>query len=175
MWLHAARLPARVDANGDLIRLEEQDRSLWDAALIVKGNEFLDRSAWGTELTQYHLEAAIASVHCSAVRADETDWVRLVWLYDELLRVQPSPVVALNRAIAVAQVDGAERGIEELKAIAQHDRLAPYPYYRAALAELEMRAGRMASAREHFEAAAALARNSRERKFLRSRAAATLQ
>lgn len=174
MWLHAARLPARVDENGDLVRLEDQDRSLWDAALIAKGNHFLNRSATGDNLTQYHLEAAIAWVHCSAETSVKTDWQRLVWLYDELLDIQPSPVIALNRAIAIAQANGAESGIAALRAIPQAQRLAPYPYFPAALAELEMRAGNMESAREHFEAAAALARNIRERKFLQSRAAATL-
>jgi RNA polymerase sigma factor (sigma-70 family) len=173
MWLHAARLPARVDRNGDLVRLQDQDRSLWDASLIAKGDEFLCRSAIGDELTQYHLEAAIAAVHSSAASADETDWERLVWLYDQLIRIEPSPVIALNRAIAIAQANGAESGIAALRAIPQAQRLAPYPYFPAALAELEMRAGNMESAREHFEAAAALARNIRERKFLQSRAAAT--
>lgn len=174
MWLHAARLPARVDRNGDLVRLEDQDRLLWDAGLIAKGNDFLNRSASG-DLTQYHLEAAIAFVHCAAARPDETDWPRLVWLYDELLRIHPSPVIALNRAIAIAQANGAESGIAELRAIPEARRLAPYPFFPAALAELEMRTGNMQGAREHFEAAAALARNARERKFLRSRAAATLR
>jgi RNA polymerase sigma factor (sigma-70 family) len=170
MWLHAARLRARVDGQGDLIALAEQDRSLWDARLIAKGNAYLNRSASGPDLTEYHLEAAIASVHCGASQADDVDWERLVWLYDTLMRIGPSPVVALNRAIAVGQMSGPERGIEELGAIAERDRLAAYPFFAAARGELELRAGRIDRAREHFQAAAALARNSMERRFLERRA-----
>jgi RNA polymerase sigma-70 factor (ECF subfamily) len=166
MWLHAARLPARVDGEGELISLADQDRSLWDAALIAKGNEFLDRAAFGSELTEYHVEAAIAAAHSSSQRAEDTDWERIVWLYDMLMQIRPSPVIALNRAIAVAQKDGPEAGIAEIRAIEHSDRLAAYPFLPAALAELELRAGRTEDAREHFEAAVALARNPAERRFL---------
>lgn len=175
MTLHAARLSSRVDSHGNLIALYDQDRSLWDAALIAQGNALLDRSATGDELTEYHIEAAIAAVHCEPARLEETDWPRLVWLYDMLLEIRPSPVVALNRAIAIGYRDGAQDGISAIDAIPHRERLAEYPFYPAALAELELRAGRNADARAHFEEAIALARNPMERRFLTTRASRCLE
>jgi RNA polymerase sigma-70 factor (ECF subfamily) len=169
MWLHAARLPARVSHDGELIALGEQDRSLWDAALMAQGNAFLNESATGDIVSEYHVEAAIASLHSSANAEEETDWQKIVWLYDVLMRIHPSPVVALNRAIAVAHEAGPERGIQELRAIAQNKALASYPFLPAAMGELELRAGQRDNAREHFEAAVALARNPMERRFLEAR------
>jgi RNA polymerase sigma factor (sigma-70 family) len=169
MRLSAARLPGRLDHRGDLVALYDQDRSLWDANMIALGKDLLDRAASGSELSTYHVEAAIASVHCSAARVGETDWSRLVWLYDVLLELNPSPVVALNRAIAIGHMNGPERGIEELRAIENADRLESYPFYPAALAEFELRAGRIQRAREHFQGAAALARNAAERRFFTTR------
>ncbi|HZY96958.1 MAG TPA: sigma-70 family RNA polymerase sigma factor [Candidatus Cybelea sp.] len=172
MWLHAARLRARVDGYGDLIPLADQDRSLWDRALIAKGEDLLERSADGAELSEYHVEAAIASIHSNAPRVEETDWTRLVWLYDMLMQIRPSPVIALNRAIAIAHLNGPESGLEAIRAIPHDDRLDQYPFFPAALAELELRAGKIDAAREHFRAAAALARNTKERRFLELRAEA---
>ncbi len=172
MCLHAARLPARVDVEGNLNPLREQDRSLWDAWLVREGQRLLDLSATGTELTEYHVEAAIASVHATAKRASETNWATIISLYDTLMRIRPSPVVALHRAIAVAEHEGPERGLEEIHSIDASDRLAAYPFYSAALGELELRQGRRAIAREHFQAALAVARNPLERRFLERRAAA---
>jgi RNA polymerase sigma-70 factor (ECF subfamily) len=175
MWLNAARLPARTDGSGELIALVDQDRSLWDKSLIATGNEFLDRSASGKDLTEYHVEAAIASIHSGSASAEDTNWSKIVWLYDTLMEIRPSPVIALNRAIALAQQDGPERGLEEIHAIAQSDRLASYPFLRAALGELELRAGHPETARKHFEAAAELARNPMERRFLQLRAGAAAE
>ena len=169
MCLHAARLPARLDAMGNLSSLFDQDRSRWDAELVSEGKRFLDLSATGPELTAYHLEAAIASVHASAPRTENTDWRTIVSLYDTLMNINPSAVVALNRAIAVAQSDGPERGLQEIQAISDRDRLAAYPFYSAALGELELRSGRWQVAHEHFRAAVALARNPTERRFLEQR------
>jgi len=98
-----------------------------------------------------------------------TDWPTIVWLYDRLLAIEPSPVIALNRAIAIAQRDGPDRGLEAMDAIADRDRLDAYPFYRAALGELEMRRGRLDAARDHFTAALPLARNPTERRFLEKR------
>ncbi|MGO9602926.1 MAG: RNA polymerase sigma factor [Candidatus Binataceae bacterium] len=165
MCLSAARLPARVDASGDLSSLFDQDRSLWDQQLVAEGLMLLERSAAGSELTEYHVEAAIASIHAQARRADDTDWAAIVSLYDTLMTVRPSPVVALNRAIAIAQDQGPERGLEEIGSIADSDRLAAYPFYSAALGELELRCGRREIARRHFCAALARARNPMERRF----------
>jgi RNA polymerase sigma factor (sigma-70 family) len=169
MCLNAARLPARVDSSGELIALYEQDRSLWNRELIAQGNLFLDRSAEGSDLSDYHLEAAIAAAHSNSMRIEETDWAKIVWLYDMLATIRPSPIVALNRAIALAQKEGPHRGIEAIYAIADRDRLESYPFFPAALGELELRAGNATSARKHFSDAAALARNPMERRFLEQR------
>lgn len=170
MCLDAARLPARVDASGNLSSLFDQDRSQWDQKLVNEGRKLLDLSASGPELTEYHVEAAIAAVHARASRVEDTDWGAIVSLYDKLMAIRPSPVVALNRAIAVAQHEGPERGLEEIHAIPNSERLAAYPFYSAALGELELRSGRLEIAREHFRAALALARNNVERQYLARRA-----
>ena len=172
LCLHAARLPARIDAAGNLSSLFDQDRSRWDQDLVTEGQRLLDLSAAGEELSEYHLEAAIASFHAIAHKAEDTNWAQIVALYDHLMAIRPSPVVALNRAIAVAQFEGPERGLEEIHAIADCDRLAGYPFYSAALGELELRSGRHEFAREYFRAAVALARNPMERRFLEQRVAA---
>jgi RNA polymerase sigma-70 factor (ECF subfamily) len=172
MRLHAARLPSRVDAAGGLTSFFEQDRSRWDAGLVAQGEALLERSATGAELSEYHVEAAIASVHARAQRADDTNWDAIVRLYDTLMNIRPSPVIALNRAIAVAQLEGPERGLEEIRAIGDHNRLGSYPFYFAALGELELRQGRHQAAREHFAAALGLARSPMERRFLEQRVSA---
>ncbi len=169
MCLHAARLPGRVDSSGNLSSLFDQDRSLWNVNLVSEGRRLLELAARGSELTEYHVEAAIAWIHVKAHRAEDTDWLEIVSLYDTLIKIRPSPVVALNRAIAVAQLDGPERGLEEIRAIPGRERLAAYPFYSAALGELELRSGRAALARVHFETALTLARNATERRFLEQR------
>jgi RNA polymerase sigma-70 factor (ECF subfamily) len=169
LCLHAARLPGRMDAAGELHSLLDQDRSRWDRALIAEGQRLLDLSATGPELTEYHVEAAIAWVHASAPSVEATDWGRIVTLYDTLLTIRPSPVIALNRAIAVAQHEGPRAGLDALLAIEDRDRLAAYPFYPAALGELELRLGRREQAREHFASARTLARNPAERHFLQQR------
>jgi RNA polymerase sigma factor (sigma-70 family) len=169
MCLDAARLPARTDVDGHLVALPDQDRTLWDRRLLAEGDRLLQRAARGPELTTYHVEAAIAWVHTSAVRGEDTDWTRIVALYDMLMAVRPSPIVELNRAIAIAQLDGAEAGLAAIAAIEAPDRLARYPFFPAALGELELRAGRPAAARQHFAAARRLARNPAERHFLQQR------
>jgi RNA polymerase sigma-70 factor (ECF subfamily) len=168
----AARLPGRLDAAGNLVPLFEQDRSAWDAALVEQGRRELERSASGDELTPYHVEAAIAELHADATGIDDTDWEEIAHLYDTLMAIQPSPVVALNRAIAVAQRDGAESGLEAIEEIEDSERLSDYPFYHAAIAEMELRLGHGAKARKTFEAAARLARNPDEKRFLESRVAA---
>ena len=169
MCLDAARLPSRVDDSGNLNSLFDQDRSRWDSELIAEGQRFLDLSATGSELSEYHVEAAIAWVHSTAPQAEDTDWRRIVSLYDMLMDIKPSPVVALNRAIAVGQQEGPARGLEEIKAIAGHDRLRTYPFYFAALGEFELRQGNPLAAQDQFRVAVALARNAMERRFLEKR------
>ena len=170
MCLNAARMPARVDASGKLSTLYEQDRRLWDRKLIAKGEALLDHSATGTTITEFHIEAGIASLHARATSLENTSWPMIVSLYDTLMTIRPSPVVALNRAIAIAQHEGAERGLAEIAAIEQVSRLADYPFYFAALGELEHQRGNAEVAREHFLNASARARNPLERNFFQRRA-----
>jgi RNA polymerase sigma-70 factor (ECF subfamily) len=172
LCLHASRMPARVDAAGNLNPLAEQDRSLWDWSLVDKGKKLLELSAAGPEVSEYHLEAAIALVHASARSAAETSWEAIVSLYDTLLVIRPSPVIALNRAIAIAEHAGPERGLEAIRSIEERDRLNEYPFYQAALGELEFRSGHRSTARTHFRDALTLARNPTERRFLEQRVAA---
>ncbi len=169
--LHAARLPGRADAQGNLNSLFDQDRGQWDTKLIDEGQHYLTLSAEGQTVTEYHVEAGIAAVHARARQTEDTDWAQIASLYDLLTKVQPSPIVALNRAIAIGQLEGPERGLEELETIADRERLASYPFYAAALGEFELRIGRHDAALSHFEAAAKLARNPMERRFLEQRAA----
>lgn len=175
MCLNAARLPGRLDASGELQAFGEQDRARWDRELIDEGLELLARSAAGTSMTEYHIEAAIAAFHSTAATADVTDWVTIASLYDVLMACRATPIVALNRAIAVAQLQGPERGLEEIEAIADRDRLASYPFYYAALGELQLRRECYAEARNHFERAAALARNAMERSYLERRVLACVR
>jgi RNA polymerase sigma factor (sigma-70 family) len=169
MCLNAARLPARIDEAGDLLGFFEQDRSRWDARLVEAGLSHFERSQSGLEVSAFHVEAAIAVAHASAPSQGETDWEMIVELYERLLRIQPSPVIALNRAIALAERDGPERALEELGALPHADRLRSYPFYHATLAELELRRGNHPRADSHFAAALRVARNDAERRFLNKR------
>jgi RNA polymerase sigma-70 factor (ECF subfamily) len=169
MYLNAARLPARVDSSGNLSSLFEQDRLQWDRDLVAEGLRLLDLSATGSELTEYHLEAGIASVHAQALTVEDTDWESIVSLYDALMAIRPSPVIALNRAIAIGESAGPQPGLEAIRAIPNPERLAKYPFYFAALGMFELQSGKYENAREHFHAALALARNSMERHFLKQR------
>jgi RNA polymerase sigma-70 factor (ECF subfamily) len=123
MALHAARLPARLDASGELLALWEQDRSAWDRELIGRGLALLDASARGDEISTYHIEAAIAAVHARAATVADTDWGAIVAHYDQLVHIAPSAVVELNRAIAVAQRDGPDAGLRAVTAIGDAARL----------------------------------------------------
>ena len=169
MGLDAARLPGRVNSSGNLTSLLDQDRSQWDRQLVAEGVRLLELSATGSEVSEYHVEAAIAAIHARALRVEDTDWQAIVALYDTLMAIRPSPVVALNRAIAIAQNEGPERGLQEVELIADRHRLAAYPFYSAALGELELRRGRHEVARERFGEALGLARNVMERRFLEGR------
>jgi predicted RNA polymerase sigma factor len=174
MHLHAARLPARVDVAGDLSALGEQDRARWDQRLIAEGLALFESSAAGAELSQYHVEAAIAAAHAGARSLRDTNWPLIVTLYDRLMSIAPSPVVALNRAIAIAERDGADQGLQALRAIEGAERLTDYPFYAATFGELELRRGDRVAARKHLERAIELARSDSERRFLRKRLARAL-
>jgi predicted RNA polymerase sigma factor len=154
MCLHAARLPARVDDFGDL---------------VLDGLALLELAATGPNLSGFHIEAAIAAIHTNAAQVEATDWAAIVSLYDTLMQLQPSPIVALNRAIAVAQYNGPASGLAELRAMGDLDRLSGYPFYYAALGELERLSGNAEVARTHFQYALSQARNSMERRFYERR------
>jgi RNA polymerase sigma factor (sigma-70 family) len=165
----AARLPSRQDSEGHLLLLVDQDRSRWDADLIGDGRRQMELSASGDQLTAYHLEAAIAERHAAADGLDDTDWAGIVALYTALLRLRPSPVVALNRAVAIAQRDGPASGLAAVEAIADRRRLLKYPFFFTVVGEFQLRLGRPGEARQAFEAALGLARNRAERQFLEAR------
>ncbi len=169
MCLNRARLPARVDASGKLNSLFDQDRSLWDKNLISEGLQLLELSAEGAEMTEYHVEAGIAAVHATAPTMHATNWQEIVSLYDTLMTMRPTPIVALNRAIAFGHRDGANRGLRELRTIPDSDRLAKYPFYHAAFAEFELQNGQAKAAIVRFETALKLARNPMERQFFENR------
>jgi len=169
MCLHAARMPARVDESGSLSLLPDQDRSQWNKQLIAQGQKLLEDSATGDAVSEYHIEAAIAWCHASAPTARETNWAQIIALYDTLLRIRPSPVIALNRAIAIAQYAGPEAGLAAIQTIAGSERLSTYPFYPMALGELELQCGRHGIACRHFTTALQLARNPTEQRFMRSR------
>jgi RNA polymerase sigma-70 factor (ECF subfamily) len=143
--------------------LEDQDRSRWDRARIERGLIHLAHAATGDHMSRWHLEAGIACEHAIAPSVQETNWDRIIGFYQVLAEQSPSPIVALNRALAVAERDGVDEGRRELIALAQEPKLSRYPFYWAARADLERRAGRHAPAREYYEHAIALARSTAER------------
>lgn len=171
MCLNAARLPARSSAQGALLPWSEQDRSAWDSRLVAEGLRRFELSAAGTEVSPFHLEAAIAVTHASAPSHDQTSWTSVVSLYDRLLALAPSPVVALGRAMAIAERDGPAQGLSELRRLKDTERLAASPFHAAALGELELRLGNMNGASEHLRVALSRARSEPERAYLRQRLA----
>jgi RNA polymerase sigma-70 factor (ECF subfamily) len=170
--LQASRLPAREDEAGDLLLLSAQDRARWDRGLIAEGMRHFALSAAGREVTPYHVEAAIAAAHAAAPDPESTDWRAVLRLYDDLLALKPSPVVALNRAVALAMVDGPDAGIRALKSLRGEASLARYHLLPATLGALHLRAGRSAEAARHYRDALALPCSAPERRFLERQAAA---
>ncbi len=169
MLLQDSRREARTDANGDLVLLEDQDRSLWDRVQITEGLVIVNQLLAGGEVGAYSLQAAIAAVHAQAARPSDTDWARIVSLYDLLQQAAPSPVVALNRAVAIAMRDGPKPGlllIEELMA-----ELQDYYLAHAARADFCRRLGKVELAREAYEKALRLVQQGPERRFLEQRLA----
>jgi predicted RNA polymerase sigma factor len=167
MLLNAARLPARADDAGNPLRLDEQDRSRWNQAMIQRGVEYLVLAGTGTTLSTYHLEAAIAACHSAAPCAADTNWPRILSLYDRLLELDPSPLVAMNRAVAVARTQGADQGLAALDAIRPAGALDGYLFHHAVRGVLAAEAGRKDEARRHLARALELATLPGERAFLR--------
>ncbi len=168
MLLHDARREARLDQAGDLVLLEEQDRAAWDARQIAEALPLVEEALRGG-VGPYALQAAIAALHCVAARAEDTDWPQIVALYDVLERVEPSPVVSLNRAVAVAMRDGAEHGLALMDALAAAGNLENYHLLHASRADLLRRLGRSAEAQANYARALALVTNNTERRFLERR------
>jgi RNA polymerase sigma factor (sigma-70 family) len=160
---NAARLPARLDDDHVLVPLAEQDRSRWDRALFERGVAHLAQSATGDHFTRWHLEAGIAFEHTSAPSVAAINWARIVEYYDALIALAPSPVVALNRAVALAELQGLDAGRQALAPLTSDPKLALYSFLWAALADIERRAGRDHEAKAHYERAAALAKSPAER------------
>ena len=169
LLLHDARREARATAAGEFVPLEEQDRSRWNHAAIAEGCALAEAALSQHGFGAYALQAAIAAVHGEASSAAATDWPQIVGLYDALMRVEPSPVIALNRAVAVAMRDGPEAGLALIEPLLP--ALSGYHAAPAAAADLCRRAGRLDEAQEHYRAAAALARQEPERRFLLRRLA----
>jgi RNA polymerase sigma factor (sigma-70 family) len=167
LCLLAARLKSRVGDDGHLLLLEDQDRRAWDRSLVAEGLRWLSRSAEGQTLSTWHLEAAIAAHHATAETFEATDWAAIRDLYDLLWPAEPTPVVALNRAVAVGMAEGPEAGLRALAGVADRARLLHYPFLPAAEAEFERRAGRPERAAERLREALRLARNPDEAEVLR--------
>jgi RNA polymerase sigma-70 factor (ECF subfamily) len=171
MLLHESRRPARTSASGELILLEDQDRSRWDQQLIAEAGGLIEGALASRAFGPYTLQAAIAAVHAQAAAPNDTDWAQIVILYDLLLRADPSPVIELNRAAAVAMRDGPEHGVRLIDAILDRGELRDYHVAHAARADLCRRAGRTAEAIASYRRALALTTQSAERRFIQRRLA----
>lgn len=169
MLLNAARLPARTDAEGNILRLEEQDRAAWDRGLIALGVHYLGLSAVGEELSEYHLQAGIAACHDIAADFASTDWARILEHYDRWVAMDSSPVIALNRAVAVAKVHGPEAGLAAVRAIHDHSHLETYYLTHAVLGEFDSQLRHYPAAAEHFRRALRLTEVKSEQSFLAKR------
>jgi RNA polymerase sigma-70 factor, ECF subfamily len=172
LLVHEARRATRTDARGRLLRLDEQDRSQWDRDRIAEADRLIVDALRAGPPGRFTLQAAIAALHAQAPTYAETDWPQIVTLYDQLLRVWPSPVVALNRAVAVSMVDGPEAALAEVEALERDGRLAGYRYLPSTKADLLHRLGRDAEAADAYRAALALADNAAEQEFLTDRVTA---
>jgi RNA polymerase sigma-70 factor (ECF subfamily) len=169
LLVHEARRATRIDPDGRLLRLAEQDRSAWDHELIAEADRLLVQTLRAGPPGRFTVQAAIAALHAQAPSYDATDWPQILTLYDELLRIWPSPVVALNRAVALAMVDGPEPALAEVEALERDGRLAGYRYLPSTKADLLHRLGRDAEAVSAYQAALALTGNAAEQEFLEQR------
>jgi len=169
MLLQESRHAARTSPTGELILLENQDRSLWNREQIAEGVALLEKALKSRRFGSYTLQAAIAAVHAKAESVAETDWRQIVALYNRLVRIQPSPVVQLNRAVAIAMCDGPEAGLAHIDAVLEHGELANYYLAHSARADMYRRLGRTAEARASYEKALALTQQEPERQFLQER------
>ena len=171
MLLHDARRAARTTPDGELVLLDDQDRRLWNRAQMQDGAALVERAVSSHRVGPYALQAAIAAVHTEATRAADTDWRQIVGLYDVLARIEPSPVIELNRAAAIAMLDGPDAGLRLIDAILDRGDLTDYHFAYSAKGELCRRLGRHDEARAAYTRALALVRQAPERRFLKKRLA----
>jgi RNA polymerase sigma-70 factor (ECF subfamily) len=169
MLLHESRRQARTSADGELVLLDEQDRSLWNREQIVEGVALVERAMRSRQFGPYTLQAAIAAIHAEAQTAAETDWAEIVGLYDVLMRADPSPVIELNRAAAVAMRDGPEAGLRLINDLLARGELADYALAHSARAELSRRLGRQEAAIQSYQRALSLTRQDPQRRFIERR------
>jgi RNA polymerase sigma factor (sigma-70 family) len=169
MLLNAARNPTRLDGAGNLIRLQEQDRTRWNKSMIARGMFHFAKSAAGDELSEYHLQAGIAACHCAVKDYESTDWQKILSLYDRLAEFDQSPVVGLNRAVAIANIRGPKAGLEAVRRVRDLSKLSSYYLLYAVLGEFEMRSGNLQAAAEQFRRSFELAETKSERAFLLKR------
>lgn len=167
MFFHASRLPARVDGAGDLLRLADQDRGKWDRRFVYAGLRHIESASEGNEMTRYHIEAGIAAIHAQADSDDATDWKQVLWLYDRLLELTPTPIVKLNRTVAVMRVNGAEQALKELEPLATS--LNRYYLFHSVRAEFLGRCGKTERAKDAYQAALYCPCCEPEKRFLTSR------
>jgi RNA polymerase sigma factor (sigma-70 family) len=167
MLLNASRLPARTDDAGNILRLQDQDRGAWDKAMIARGLRHLALAATGSEVTTYHLQAAITACHCTAPDFQSTDWSRILGLYDHLIQLDNTPITQLNRAVALAQVEGPKAALEVVELLAKP--LDDYYLHHAVLAELHIQLKNSTTASTHLERAIKLTRLNSERQFLQEK------
>jgi RNA polymerase sigma-70 factor (ECF subfamily) len=175
MMFQAAHFPARTDANGDLRPLAEQDRDMWAHALIASGFVALKYAQRGDQLSAYHIEAGIAACHAAAPSYDDTDWPTIRFYYNQLMKIRPSPVVALNRAVAIAMTDGPRAGLAALDGIGQPAELSRYALLPATRGEFHLRLGEFDHAASHFGAALGLSGSEPERRYFAGKLAACEQ
>lgn len=166
MLLHESRRAARTTPAGDLILLEEQDRSLWDRDMIGEGLMQVKQAFSTNRIGPYTLQAAIAAVHAEAESSDATDWAQIAGLYSLLLRINPSPVIELNRAVAIAMHEGPEAGLQQIDELLKRGELTDYHLAHSARAELCRKVGSVEKARTSWERALALAQQDPERRFI---------
>jgi RNA polymerase sigma-70 factor (ECF subfamily) len=169
MLLHDSRRDARMDKQGRLVTLEDQDRSLWDHERIREGVALLKKALGMRQAGPYQLQAAISAIHAEAPTPAQTDWQEIAALYQELMRYSPSPIIALNQAVAVAMGDSLERGLAQIDQVGASGRLEEYHLFHAARADILRRLGRKTESAEAYAAALKLVTNKVEQQYLRDR------
>jgi len=169
MLLNVARLPARADEDGNMLLLAQQDRTLWHKEIIARGMSHLNQSAAGDEISEFHLQAGIASCHCSALTYEETNWSRILFLYDRLIEVNPSPVIALNRAVAISNVNGPGAGLSAIESIPKSEILERYYLFHAVLGHFHFQLEDFEQAIRRFRRAYELTGSKSEQMFLQEK------